>query len=144
MYRVLHHELMTIPPVANAKTDRQKQLHYGMMHVRYRVLLEKGLEMMRRTLDLGEKTADASVWMKRAEAAKKEMELALADEKDQIAKLPFSEEELQRALDVLERKSKGLDPTPAPPSTPATKAGSPTPAAAPRSAPAPADKPAKP
>ena len=32
--------------------------------------------------------------MKRAEAAKKEMELALEDEKAQIAKLPFTEEEL--------------------------------------------------
>jgi tetratricopeptide (TPR) repeat protein len=107
MYRKLHHDLMAIPPVAAAKTERQKQLHYGMMHVRYRVLLEKGVEMMHRTLDLAAKTGDTSAWVKRAEAAKREMDLALEDEKAQIARLPFTEEELQRALDILEKKMTG-------------------------------------
>ena len=139
MYRVLHHELMSIPPVAAAKSDRQKQLHYGMMHVRYRVLLEKGLEMMRRTLELGAKTSEASVWMKRAEDAKKEMELALADEKEQIAKLPFTEDELQRALDILEKKTTGRvssQEPPPPPDKPGAKAveAAPAPKAAPPAA----------
>ncbi len=107
MYRKLHHDLMAIPPVAAAKTERQKQLHYGMMHVRYRVLLEKGVEMMRRTLDLAAKTGDTSAWVKRAEDAKREMDLAVEDEKAQIARLPFSEEELQKALDLLEKKMTG-------------------------------------
>jgi tetratricopeptide (TPR) repeat protein len=117
MYRKLHHDLMAIPPVAAAKTDRQKQLHYGMMHVRYRVLLEKGVEMMHRTLDLAAKTGDTSAWVKRAQAAKLEMDLALEDEKAQIARLPFTEEELQKALDILEKKMTG---TVAPKSPPAT------------------------
>ena len=56
MYRTLHHDLMLIPPTDKAKTEHDKQLFYGIMHVRYRVLLEKGLEMMKRTLALGEKT----------------------------------------------------------------------------------------
>jgi tetratricopeptide (TPR) repeat protein len=110
MYRTLHHELMSIPPVAAAKTERQKQLHFGMMHVRYRVLLEKGIEMMRRTLALAEKTGDTSSWVKRAEAAKAEMELAVAEEKTQIAALPFTEEELQAALDLLEKKTRARRP----------------------------------
>jgi hypothetical protein len=105
MYRRLHHDLMEIPPVAAAKTEHQKQLHYGMMHVRYRVLLEKGLEMMNRTLALSEKTGDTSAWVARARDAKREMELALDEEKAQIAKLPFTEDELQRALDILQRKA---------------------------------------
>ena len=104
MYRHLHHDLMQIPPVAAAKTERDKQLHFGMMHVRYRVLLEKGLEMMHRTLALADKTADTSAWAKRAEAAQKEMQLALEEEKAQLAALPFAEEELQKALDILEKK----------------------------------------
>ena len=107
MYRRLHHDLMEIPPVAKAKTERDRQLHFGMMHVRYRVLLEKGLEMMRRTLALADKTADTSAWVKRTEEAKAEMERAIEDEKAQIASLPFSEEELRRALEILEAKITG-------------------------------------
>jgi hypothetical protein len=104
MYRRLHHDLMSIPPVAAAKTERDKQLHFGMMHVRYRVLLEKGIEMMQRTLALAEKTGDTSSWVKRTQDAKQEMLLALEDEKAQIARLPFTEEELQKALDILKAK----------------------------------------
>jgi tetratricopeptide (TPR) repeat protein len=107
MYRRLHHDLMEIPPVAKAKTERDKQLHFGMMHVRYRVLLEKGVEMMHRTLDLATRTADTSAWVKRTEDAKAEMERAIEDEKAQIAALPFNEDELRRALDILEAKMTG-------------------------------------
>ena len=67
MYRTLHHDLMLIPPTEKAKTEHDKQLFYGIMHVRYRVLLEKGMEMMKRTLALGEKTGVGAAWMKRAE-----------------------------------------------------------------------------
>ncbi len=99
MYRRLHHDLMAIPPVAKAKTERDQQLHFGMMHLRYRVLLEKGIEMMRRTLALADKTADTSAWVKRTEEAKVEMERAVDDEKAQISALPFTEcEELRKAL----------------------------------------------
>ena len=107
MYRRLHHDLMEIPPVAKAKSERDKQLHFGMMHVRYRVLLEKGVEMMRRTLALADKTADTSAWVKRTEDAKAEMERAIEDEKVQIASLPFTEDELRRALEILEAKVTG-------------------------------------
>jgi tetratricopeptide (TPR) repeat protein len=105
MYRNLHHDLMAIPPVAAAKTEKQKQLHYGMMHVRYRVLLEKGDEMMRRTLDLVQKTGDTSPWLKRTQDAKHEMDLALEEEKEHIKSLPFTEEELQKALDIMKKKA---------------------------------------
>jgi tetratricopeptide (TPR) repeat protein len=113
MYRALHHDLMTIPP-QNAKTENDRQLFYGMMHVRYRVLLEKGLEMVRRTLELTSKTNDASPPTSRAQASKKEMELALEEEKAQIKKNPFTEEELAAALEVLKKKTlaKAAKPTP--------------------------------
>jgi hypothetical protein len=75
------------------------------MHVRYRVLLEKGLEMMKRTLALGDKTGVATAWMKRAEAAKVEMERALEDERAQIKKFPFTEEELEKALEIMKREA---------------------------------------
>jgi hypothetical protein len=105
MYRTLHRHLMMIPPTEKAKTESDKQLFYGIMHVRYRALLEKGIEMMKRTLGLGERTGVASAWMKRAEAAKAEMEKALDDEKEAIKRMPFTEEELEKALQIMKRKS---------------------------------------
>jgi tetratricopeptide (TPR) repeat protein len=104
MYRSLHKDLMTIPP-QNAKGDKDKQLFFGMMHLRYRVLLEKGIEMLKRTLTIAEAGQDNSTWIKRAEKAKAEMDLALEEEKEQMKKMPFTEEELQKALDILEKKS---------------------------------------
>jgi tetratricopeptide (TPR) repeat protein len=104
MYRTLHHDLMLIPPTEKAKTEHDKQLFYGIMHVRYRVLLEKGIEMMKRTLALGERTGVASAWMKRAEASKAEMERALEEEHAMIKKFPFTEEELQKALEIMKKK----------------------------------------
>ena len=105
MYRTLHHDLMLIPPTDRAKTEHDKQLFYGIMHVRYRVLLEKGMEMMKRTLALGEKTGVGSAWMKRAETLKVEMDQALEDEKAVIGKFPFTDEELQKALEIMKKKA---------------------------------------
>lgn len=105
MYRTLHHDLMLIPPTDKAKTEHDKQLFYGIMHVRYRVLLEKGMEMMKRTLALGERTGVGSAWMKRAETLKAEMDKALEEEKAILAKFPFTEEELQKALEIMKKKA---------------------------------------
>lgn len=106
MYRELHHHLMMIPPIANtAKTESDKQLFYGIMHVRYRALLEKGIEMMKRTLALGERTGVATGWMKRAEAAKAEMDAALEEEKRIIKTFPFTEETLEKTLEIMKKKA---------------------------------------
>lgn len=105
MYRTLHQHLMMIPPTDKAKTESDKQLFYGIMHVRYRALLEKGLEMMKRTLALGERTGVASGWMKRAEAAKAEMDRALEEEKSVIKKFPFTEETLEKTLEIMKKKA---------------------------------------
>lgn len=105
MYRSLHQHLMMIPPTEKAKTDSDKQLFYGIMHVRYRALLEKGLEMMKRTLALGERTGVASGWMKRAEAAKAEMDRALEEEKSILKTLPYTEETLEKTLAIMKKKA---------------------------------------
>ncbi|MDP9001982.1 MAG: hypothetical protein M3O46_17955 [Myxococcota bacterium] len=105
MYRILHRDLVRIPPPATSKTDRQKQIFYAFIHVRYRVLLEKGLREMKQTVALGERTSDSSAWIQRARAAKDEMETALADEKAQIDKMPFTEEEVKQALEKLQKKT---------------------------------------
>jgi hypothetical protein len=105
MYRALHHDLMLIPPPATSKTDHQKQVFFAFMHVRYRVLLEKGLREMEQTVALGERTSDSSAWIQRARAAKDEMVRALSDEKAQIEKMPFTEEEVKEALDQLQKRA---------------------------------------
>jgi tetratricopeptide (TPR) repeat protein len=101
MYRVLHKDLMSIPPTEQAKTEKDKQLFYAIMHVRYRAFVDKGIEMMRRTIELGEKTPESQAWLTRAKAAKKDMEDALALEKAEFAKFPFTEAEVERAIAIM-------------------------------------------
>jgi hypothetical protein len=105
MYRRLHHDLMQIPPPATSKTPRQKEIFFAFMHVRYRVLLEKGLREIDQTVALGERTQDSSTWISRAREARAEMQTALADEKAQIERMPFTEEEVAKALDLLGKKA---------------------------------------
>ena len=105
MYRELHQNLIRIPPPATSKTDRQKQIFFAFMHVRYRVLLEKGLREMDQTVALGERTSDSSSWIQRARQAKDEMQAALDEEKAQIDKMPFTEGEVKEALDQLQKRA---------------------------------------
>ena len=105
MYEKLHHDLMVIPPTLLTKTDKQRSIFYAIMHLRYRVLLEKGLEMTKRTLILGEKQLDSSAWVHRAEDMKRQIERALEEEKAVFATFPFTEAEVQGALDIMKKKA---------------------------------------
>ena len=104
LYQQLHRDVMQIPAPATADTPRRKQLFEGAMRLRYRILIEKGLKMMDATVRLGERTGEASAWIGRAREAKRDLELALEDEKAALAKLPFTEAELQAGLDSLRTK----------------------------------------
>lgn len=101
-YRALHKDLMAIPPTAKAKTERDRQLFFGIMHVRYRVLLEKGVEMIQRTYDFAVKNGNV-VWVVRTLQAKKDMELSVEEERAVLAGMPFTEADLQGALDLMEK-----------------------------------------
>lgn len=105
MYEKLHGDLMSIPPDGFAKSEHQRQVFYGIMHVRYRALLDKALIMLNTTLDVAHKLGDESPWVARGLAAKAQMEKDLADEKATIAKFPFTEEELEKALRILQEKA---------------------------------------
>jgi hypothetical protein len=104
MYRTLHTDLMRIPP-PRSKTERQRQIFYAFMHVRYRILLEKGLREIEQTIALAERTSDSSVWIERARTAKDEMQAALDGEKAALAEMPFTEAEIQTALDILKKRA---------------------------------------
>jgi tetratricopeptide (TPR) repeat protein len=105
MYSKLHEALMALPPTKEAKTASDKQLFFAMMHVRYRVLLEKGLEMMKRTAALATQTTEVNPWIERALAAQAEIEKAIAEEKALLATLPYTEETIQGALNDLEKRT---------------------------------------
>jgi hypothetical protein len=104
MYRLLHRDLMRIPAPPQSKTERQKQIFYAFMHVRYRVFLEKGIKQIEETIALGERTADTSPWIQRARDAKVALVTALEDEKAQIAKMPFTEDEVKAAMELLRQR----------------------------------------
>jgi hypothetical protein len=101
MYRTLHADLTAILPPKTANTEHLRQEFYAFMHIRYRVLLDKGMKQLDETLKFAERTNDTSVWIKRAKEAQHEMQVALDDEKAQIAKFPFTEAEVEASLKQL-------------------------------------------
>jgi hypothetical protein len=105
MYDALHHDILAIPAPANMKTDRDKQAFYVLMHVRYRVLLEKGLREIRQTVALGERTQESSSWLDRARATEQDMLAAFAEEKERLAKMPYTEDQAKEALRIVESRS---------------------------------------
>jgi hypothetical protein len=106
MYRSLHSVLMEISPDPS-KTEAKKKMFYAFMHVRYRVLLEKGLREIEQTIALGDRIADSSAWTERAREARVQMLAALDEERAQMAAMPFTEAEVQEALNLLQQKTKG-------------------------------------
>ncbi len=104
MYRTLHRELMAVPP-DRAKSESDRNLFYAIMHVRYRALVEKGMEMMTRTIDFAKKTDDESAWVTRAREAKEQMQRSLDEEKAQLAKLPYTEAEVERSLEMMKERA---------------------------------------
>jgi tetratricopeptide (TPR) repeat protein len=109
LYQQLHKDVLAIPPTA-AKSDKQKELFEGAMRLRYRVLLEKGALMMERTLQMAERSGEQSSWVSRARDAKADLARAFEQEKEALAKLPYSEADLRRALDDLAKKHAGPKP----------------------------------
>lgn len=104
LYQDLYRDVMRIPPPVKADNLRKKQLFEGAMRLRYRVLLEKGLDMMNGTVRMSDRTGESSAWVSRAKEAQRSLELALQDEKAALAKMPFTEEELRAQLEALKQK----------------------------------------
>jgi ribosomal protein L19E len=61
--------------------------------------------MMEHTLMLGVRTDDKSAWIDRARAAERELKESLREQRELIAKLPYSEKDLQAALEDLARQN---------------------------------------
>jgi hypothetical protein len=104
MYIDLHDAVTVIPPPKGATTEAKKQLFRGAMLLRYRILIEKGLGTLERTLNLEKAVNAKTTWLEHARKAKVTLEKQLADEKAELAKLPYTEAELKKALDDLAKK----------------------------------------
>jgi tetratricopeptide (TPR) repeat protein len=107
LYDRLYRDLLAVPPPKSADTEDKRRLFQGAMRLRYRVLLEKGLAMMGHTLLLADKTGETSAWIDRAREAKDGLERALEEQKAVLAKLPYAEKDLERALRDLADKKGG-------------------------------------
>lgn len=107
LYKDLYRDVMQVEPPPSADTPRKRLLFEGAMRLRYRVLLEKGQRMLAGTVRLGERTGEAPAWVTRARDALREIELALAEEKAALERLPFTEAELAEALDALKAEPTG-------------------------------------
>lgn len=105
LYMRVHHDVLAVPPSKKADTLEKRQIHDAMMRVRYRVLLEKGGDMMDRSLALGEKLHDRSPWMQKAKAGREAIATAIAAEHEKLKAYPFSEKEVEDALAILEKQT---------------------------------------
>src|SRR5205814_465658 len=101
MYVDLHEALLVIPPPKSATTEEKKALIRGALRLRYRILLEKGLGTLDRTINLEKAAAASTGWLAHAKKAKADVEKLLEDEKMELKKLPYTEEQLQKAFDDL-------------------------------------------
>lgn len=105
LYEDLHEELMRVPPPRTG-TLRDQQLFEGAMRLRYSVLLGKANAMLEHTLAMAVRTGESSEWVRRTERSRANLTRAMAEEQAAIDRLPFSREDLQRALDDLAARSR--------------------------------------
>lgn len=105
MYQKLHADMMQIQPPRSATNKEKKELFEGAMQLRYRVLLDKGAKMFDSTLAMVERTHHESAWVKRLKQAREQLATARRHAEDALNKLPYTEHQLQRALDDIAGKS---------------------------------------
>jgi tetratricopeptide (TPR) repeat protein len=105
LYEHLHEELMRVPP-PRAGTPRERQLFEGAMRLRYSVLLGKANAMLEHTLAMAVRTGESSEWVRRTERSRANLTRAMAEEQAALDRLPFTREDLQRALDDLAARAR--------------------------------------
>lgn len=102
LYRALHDELLSVSTPVAANTPARQALFRGAMRLRYRIILEKSIRTLDRTLNLeSQKMQNHQRWFELARSAKQEMQQQLIEEKTEFAKLPYTEAQLQKAFDDL-------------------------------------------
>lgn len=103
LYASLHEELMHITPPDSNLSVSQRQLFEGAMRLRYSILVQKALTMMKHTVDMAERSAERSVWVNRAKTAEQDLERRLREEQAALDRLPHSRQALEYALHLVEQ-----------------------------------------
>lgn len=104
LYLSLHEDLMKMPPPAAAQTEANKQLVEGALRLRYSILLTKAAKMLEHTRLMVERTGEPTPWRARAEESLAALRLAEQEEERALARLPYTREQLEKALRDLEEK----------------------------------------
>jgi tetratricopeptide (TPR) repeat protein len=104
LYQGLHRDLMRVPMPQSADTPEKRQLFEGALRLRYAVLLHTALRMIEHTLTMAERTGERSAWVDRGRAARAAVQNEVRAEEAALAKLPFSKQTLEAALEELGRR----------------------------------------
>jgi tetratricopeptide (TPR) repeat protein len=110
LYSDLHQELMKITPPESVTSAHRRDLFEGAMRLRYSILVQKSLNMMKHTLTMAERNGEHSEWVERAKASSSDLEKRLRDEQAAIDRLPYSRETLEYALDRLAQARAAKEP----------------------------------
>ena len=116
LYQKLHEEMMQVPPPKAADTERRRQLFEGAMRLRYSILLNKAKSMLDHTVAMADRTGEQSPWVLKSRQARDAIAEATEDEKQALARLPYTREQLQAALDDF--AAGRVPPTPKPAGAP--------------------------
>lgn len=104
LYQRLHQDILAIPRPEALETERRRLIFEAALRTRYKVLLEKGLNMMQHTLAMAERTSETSQWVERARQARDDLRAALRDEEAAIQASPYSREDIERVLAELSKR----------------------------------------
>ena len=108
LYQRLHADLLAVPQADRSKSTGEQALIEGAMRLRYSILLTKAVRMMETTVEMLDRTGEASPWRQKATEALSELEGARTSEEAAIDALPYSREELKKALNDLHRAHGGV------------------------------------
>jgi len=100
LYQKLHEEMMQVPPPKAADTERRRQLFEGAMRLRYSILLNKAKSMLDHTVAMADRTGEQSPWVLKSRQARDAIAKATEEERQALARLPYTKEQLQAALDA--------------------------------------------
>ena len=103
LYANLHQDLMDLVTVVQWPDADRQQLFEAALRLRYSILLEKAATSLEHTLALATRTDETSKWVTWAQEALEKLQHAMADERAAIAKVPYTREQLMRALEGLKQ-----------------------------------------
>jgi hypothetical protein len=103
LYADLHQDLMDLVTMVQWPDADRQQLFEAALRLRYSILLEKAATGLDHTLALAARTDETSKWVTWAKEALEKLRRAMADERAAIAKVPYTREQLLRALEGLKQ-----------------------------------------